>query len=212
MEKIKKSNLFGFLFVSFLSVSCSSLSSCASPAQTRTYSFSVVAPNVNQVSSQADIVPFLETEKGSKIPFPSNVPLFLKSGEQIDITYLGFKGYTVDVICSSFYGNAFSNIQKIIVNQTHEEVPKYFYYLGEVRSFGKYHFFTIETNDENSSINGNYSLESFDLKNINLGKHIFAGLPSNGQANHIAKLEVFDSEDGEEMYAGIWDYGEILFE
>ncbi len=174
--------------------------------------FSVVLPNLSDISKQEDIVPFLKTSNGNKIQLPTNVPFYLRNGKQVDSSYIGFKGYTVDVICESFENDKLSNVKKIIINQTHDEVEKYFYYLGEVHSFGKYHFFTIETNDENSSINGNYSLELFGLKNINLGKHIFAGLPSNGRANHIAKLEIFDSEDGEEMYASIWDYGEILFE
>lgn len=172
------------------------------------YTFPVVLPDIPSIHKQEDIVPYLKVSDEEKILLPKEAPIYLRSGEQVDASYIGLRGgYTVDVVCESFDNTKFEKVKRIIVNQTHEQVDPYIIYHGEVHSFGRYFYFTVNTNGQDKALDGNYILHHrWDRPYF----HLLATIPTNTWVNHIAILAMMTDENGEEKYAGEWDYGPII--
>ena len=196
---------------SSLSVSRTSLSTDngVSIREKKAITFSVVPPDIADINSQEEIVPLLKIENNRKIALPTDVPIYTRFGQQVDVSYIGLYGYSVDIVCESFENQTFVKAEKIIVNQTHEEVDPYFYYYCDVYSFGNYFYFTVDTKGKAKSLDGNYILD-FEWEYPYY--HLLAGRPTIGPTNHEAYLEYLQLESGEIKGVQRWDYGPIIFE
>ena len=99
------------------------------------------------------------------------------------------------------------------MNQTHEQVTPYTFYRAEVHSYGKYLYFTVDTNGRDKGKEGNYILELAMGREWTYSyRHLLAGRPTNGIAYHKAIQAVMVDENGVEKGVGVWDYGPIVFE
>ena len=175
----------------------------------KSITFPVVLPDVSTINNQEDVIPFLKTENDKKIPLPNNTPIYLRTGEQVDTSYIGLRDYSVDVICDSFENETFNNVEKIIVNQTHEQVDPYKFYCAEVHSIGNSFYFTVDTNGQNKGLDGSYRLNTQWTHSY---FHLLAGIPTKGIIQHIAIQYILSDEDGNTACVGEWDFGPIITE
>lgn len=173
----------------------------------KSITFPVVLPDVATINNQEDVIPFLKTENNKKIPLPNNTPIYLRTGEQVDASYIGLRDYSVDVICDSFENETFNNVEKIIVNQTHEQVDPYKFYCAEVHSIGNSFYFTVDTNGQNKGLDGSYRL---NMQWTHSYFYLLAGIPTRGTIQHIAIQYILSDADGNAAYVGEWDFGPIL--
>ena len=173
----------------------------------QTLTFSVCTPNLADIHSQDDVYPCLYLGDAATLPLPEGVPLYLRSGEEVQPSYIGYRGYTVDVVCDSFDGSVIDGAKKIIVNETHEQVRVLKYRYAEILTWGERHYFQgIQI------LNGHERTVNYVLDEDKVGPygHILAGYYENVSTSHVYRAESLTSEEGT-IYADHWDFGPILY-
>ena len=123
--------------------------SCAGPNSDapREMVFFAAAPELSEVHSCDDVVPWLVDAEGNRYEIPKGVDIIDAEGHPTDIRKIGFANAKFTVTCKGTSGRRLLEPSKIVVDKVDRDKRDVFYYLGLIVEFGERKFFHLVIDD-----------------------------------------------------------------